>query len=169
MKLELLALHLLSAIAMCGAQSGTPDGRMQAEYYVASYAKHYRVPLALVRAIVERESNWQVCSVSPKAAIGLTQLMPLTAQWLGVTDRCNPAQNTSGGVRYLASLMQRFHNDLRLVAAAYYVGEGKIGRRGLHYRNADVFLYVSRIRTGYLREAGIETSAQKIHEKRDVR
>jgi soluble lytic murein transglycosylase-like protein len=86
----------------------------------------------LVRAIVERESDWRVCAVSPKGAVGLMQLMPTTAQRLRVRDRCNIDQNVSGGVRYLAWLMQLFHNDLRLVAA-YYAGEHVIGRRGLAY------------------------------------
>ena len=115
MKSILIAMQMLCAISICGAQSSTRTTRMEAEYYVAEYAKHYRVPVALVRAIVERESNWQVCTVSPKGAVGLMQLMPATAQRLGVTDRCNPGQNVSGGVRYLARLMRRFHNDLRLV------------------------------------------------------
>lgn len=158
MKLGLIALQMLFAIAICAAQSGTRTTRMAAEYYVAAYAKHYRVPVALVRAIVERESNWQVCTVSRKGAVGLMQLMPLTAQQLGVSDRCNPDQNVSGGVRHLARLMWRFHNDLRLVAAAYYVGEEKIIQRGFSYGNPDVIAYVSRIRTAYLREAGSEAS-----------
>ena len=158
MKSILIAMQVLCAISICGAQSSTPTTRREAEYYVAAYAKHYRVPVALVRAIVERESNWQVCTVSPKGAVGLMQLMPATAQRLGVADRCNPGQNISGGVRYLAWLMRRFHNDLRLVAAAYYVGEDKICRRGLSYRNPDVLAYVLAIRTAYLREAGIEPS-----------
>jgi soluble lytic murein transglycosylase-like protein len=169
MKLGLIAVQVLSTIAICEAQSVTPATRMEAEYYVAAYTKHYRVPLALVRAIVDHESNWQVCTVSPNGAVGLMQLMPPTAQRLGVSDRCDPAQNISGGVRYLAWLMRRFPNDLRLVAAAYYVGEEKIAQRGLRYRNPDVFAYVSRIRTAYLREAGIESRGQITHEKRDVR
>ena len=59
------------------------------------------------------------------------QLMPVTARRLGVGDRCNLEQNVSGGVRYLAWLMRQFHDDLRLVAAAYYVGEDTIGKEGL--------------------------------------
>jgi soluble lytic murein transglycosylase-like protein len=81
------------------------------------------------------------------------QLMPVTARRLGVVDRCNIDQNVSGGVRYLAWLMQQFHNDLRLVAAAYYAGEDVIVRRDLGYGNPDVVAYVARIRTTYLREA----------------
>ena len=54
-------------------------------------------------------------------------------------DRCNPDQNVSGGVRYLAGLMWRFHNDLRLVAAAYYAGEEKIVQRVLSYLSKSCF------------------------------
>jgi soluble lytic murein transglycosylase-like protein len=168
MKSILIAVQMLCAIA-CGAQAGTQTTRMEAEYYVAAYAEHYRVPVALARAIVERESNWHVCTISPKGAVGLMQLMPMTAQRLGVNDRCNPSQNVSGGVRYLAWLMRLFHNDLRLVAAAYYVGEDKISHRGFSYRNPDVLAYVSRIRTAYLREAGNEPSDKLIPGQKDVR
>jgi len=66
-------------------------------------------------------------------------------------------------------LMRQFHNDLRLVVAAYYTGEDKIGRRGLAYRNPDVVAYVSAIRTSYLREAGVEPTSPNTAQKRDVR
>jgi soluble lytic murein transglycosylase len=169
MKASLIVVQILCAISICWSQSDNRTTRMQAEYYVATYANHYRVPLALARAIVERESNWQPCAVSPKGAVGLMQLMPATAHQLGVTKRFNLEQNVSGGVRFLAWLMQRFHGDLRLVTAAYYVGEDRIGRRGLSYGNSDVLAYVSRIRTTYIREAGIEPDGKNTIAKRDVR
>ncbi len=97
------------------------------------------------------------------------KLMPMTAERLGVRDRCNLDQNVSGGVAYLAWLMQQFHNDLRLVAAAYYAGEDAIGRRDLEYQNRDVVAYVAAIRIAYLREAGIQSGNKRIIEKRDVR
>jgi soluble lytic murein transglycosylase-like protein len=155
MKSALIVVGMLCTISIGWAQSGKSPARIEAEYYVTAYARHYRVPVALVRAIVEHESNWQSCVISPKGAVGLMQLMPDTAKRLGATDRCNLHQNVYGGVRYLAWLMQRFHNDLRLVAGAYYVGEDTISRRGLDYRNSEVVLYVSTIRTTYLREAGM--------------
>lgn len=169
MKPALILAQVLSAISICWAQSPKPQARLEAEYYVLAYAQHYRVPVALVRAIVERESQWQTCAVSPKGAAGLMQLMPLTAQRLGVRDRCNIEQNVSGGVRYLAWLMRQFHNDLRLVAAAYYAGEDVVGRRYLGYRNPDVTAYVARIRTTYLRQAGIKPRTTNISSERDVR
>jgi soluble lytic murein transglycosylase len=160
---------MLCAISIGWAQSGRTPARIEAEYYVSAYSQHYQVPIALVRAIVGRESNWQRCVISPKGAVGLMQLMPASAKRLSVTDRCNLDHNVSGGVRYLAWLMRRFHNDLRLVAAAYYVGEDTIRRRGLAYRNLDVVTYVRAIRTTYLREAAIEAESKNITAKRDVR
>ena len=169
MKSALIVALILCAISICSAQSGRPPTRTEAEYYITAYPQHYRVPIALARAIVERESNWQPCPISPSGAMGLMQLMPATAKRLGVTDRCNIDQDVSGGVRYLAWLMKRFHNDLRLVAAAYYVGEDMICRRGLDYRNSDVITYVSTIRTTYLREAAVENESNNTAKKRDVR
>jgi soluble lytic murein transglycosylase-like protein len=169
MKPILILAQVLFAISICWAQSPKSQARLEAEYYVAAYAQHYRVPVSLVRAIVERESNWQPCSVSPKGAVGLMQLMPATARRLGVGNRCNIDQNISGGVRYLAWLMQQFHKDLRLVAAAYYAGEGVIGKRDLAYRNPDVVSYVARIRTTYLRETGIKPRTTNTSSERDVR
>ena len=168
MRPALILAQVLSAISICWAQSPKLQARLEAEYYVAAYAQHYRVPVSLVRAIVERESNWQPCTVSPKGAVGLMQLMPVTAMRFGVGNRCNIDQNVSGGVRYLAWLLQRFHNDLRLVAAAYYAGEDAIGRRDLGYRHPDVIAYVARIRTTYLRQAGIKPRTTNTSSERDV-
>jgi len=169
MKAVLILPLIAFALSNCWAQLPRPQGRLEAEYYIAAYAQHYRVPIALVRAIVERESNWQPCAVSPKGAVGLMQLMPVTARRLGVGNRCNIDQNISGGVHYLAWLIQQFHNDFRLVAAAYYAGEVVIGRRTLAYGNPAVVSYVARIRTTYLRETGIKPRTTKTSSERDVR
>jgi soluble lytic murein transglycosylase-like protein len=169
MKSVLIMVQMLCAIAFCAAQSGNRTTRLEADYYVTLYAEFYRVPVALVRAIVQHESNCQVCSVSPKGAVAFTQLTPATAQRLGISDLSNLGQNGWGGVRYLAGVIRRFHNDLRLVAAAYYGGEDGITKRGLCDRNPDVIAYVSRIRPAYLLETEIEPGSRKAPQKRDVR
>jgi soluble lytic murein transglycosylase-like protein len=156
-------------VTSCAAQGSKPTTKPASEYYVAAYAAHYRVPIPLVRAIVERESSWRPCTISSKGAVGLMQLMPSTAQRLGVRDRCNIDQNVSGGVRYLAWLMRKFHGDSRLASAAYYAGEDIVSRRGLAYRNPDVVAYVSRIRTTYLRLAAQKTEISGTTQKRDIR
>lgn len=144
MKTAVLVLTLL-AFPPCWAGTGDAS-RQEAESYVAAYARHYGVPVDFVRAVVEQESGWHRCAVSRKGAAGLMQLMPETARRLNVHDRCDVEQNVSGGVRHLARLMAKFHGDLRLVAAAYYVGERVIEARGLQYANPDVVGYVASIR-----------------------
>lgn len=142
---------ILFATHSCVAQ--TCDGvRREAEYYTAAYAKQYGLPVEFVRAVVEQESGWHPCAVSAKGAVGLMQLMPQTALWLGVQNRCNIQQNISGGIRYLAWLNRRFHGDLRLVAAAYYAGEHVVDVLGLRYSNRDVVAYVASIRSGVERQ-----------------
>jgi soluble lytic murein transglycosylase-like protein len=169
MKQVFASLLVISAVTSCSAQAARPTSRTESEYYVAAYAEHYRVPVPLVRAIVERESSWRPCAISPKGAVGLMQLMPATAQRLHVSDRCNIDQNVSGGVRYLAWLTGKFHGDFRLVSAAYYAGEGIVSRRGLAYHNPHVVAYVFQIRTTYLRFAQTKSSLQETTQKRDIR
>jgi len=163
---------LLFAVANLFAQArkaAQQQDRREAEYYVSVYARHYHVPVPLVRAVIERESNWKICAVSPKGAKGLMQLMPETARRLSVTDSCNINQNISGGVRYLAWLMRLFHNDLRLVAAGYYAGEDIVARRGLCYHNRDVVSYVARIRATYMLQAGAADNFGTTTSKRVMR
>ena len=150
-------LVILVLATPCWAASGYGD-RREAEYYVAAYAQHYRVPVEFVRALVEQESAWRRCAISSKGAAGLMQLMPETARRLGVQDRCDLQQNISGGVRHLAYLMAKFHGDLRLVAAAYYAGERVIEAKGLRYSNADVVAYVTRLRERFERQKKFQSA-----------
>jgi soluble lytic murein transglycosylase-like protein len=144
-------LLLLVASHFCWAGQAE-EQRREAEYYVAAYARHYNVPVEFVRAVVEQESGWKRCPVSSRGAAGLMQLMPGTAERLNVRNRCDLNQNVSGGVRYLAWLMNKFHGDLRLVAAAYYAGENTVQRRGLSYSNPDVVTYVTSVRERFARQ-----------------
>jgi soluble lytic murein transglycosylase-like protein len=164
-----LALFVGTSLHAQSAKPAQPRDRREAEYYVSLYARHYRVPVPLVRAIIQRESNWRPCAVSAQGAKGLMQLMPETARRLGVRESCNINQNISGGVRYLAWLMRLFHNDFRLVAAGYYAGEDIVARRGLSYRNADVIAYVKKIRATYVLEAGVADDFGKTTSKRVMR
>lgn len=136
----------LIIISLCTPLLASSSGREEAEYYAAACAEHYGVPLEFVRAVIEQESAWRPCTYSIKGAAGLMQLMPETAARLGVRHRCDIRQNISGGVRYLSWLMQQFHGDLRLVAAAYYAGEKVVLAHGLDYRNPDVVAYVAALR-----------------------
>jgi len=150
-------LLILALATHCWAASQRED-RQEAEYYVAAYAQHYRIPVEFVRALIEQESAWRRCAISNKGAAGLMQLMPDTARRLGVQDRCDQRQNISGGVRHLAYLMAKFHGDFRLVAAAYYAGERVIEAKGLGYSSPDVVAYVTHLRERFERQKGFQSA-----------
>src|SRR5215469_11438320 len=117
--------------------------------WVEYYAGAYRVPVELVEAIIDEESGWNPDAVSGKGAAGIMQLMPTTASRFGVHSRFRVNENVRGGVAYLAWLMSRFGGDLRLVTAAYYVGERPIRAHGLRYSSIDVQGYVKRVARRY--------------------
>jgi len=101
----------------------------------------------LIHAVILAESAYDPQAVSPKGAMGLMQLMPATAKRFNVSDAFDPAQNISGGARYLKFLMERFDNDLELVTAAYNAGEGaveKYGRSIPPYKETQ--LYVKKVK-----------------------
>jgi Transglycosylase SLT domain len=89
----------------------------------AAAAKH-NVPEDLFLRLVQKESGWNAAAVSPKGAIGLAQIMPSTADHLGV-DISDPAQNLDGGARYLRQMYDRF-GSWRLALAAYNAGPGAV-------------------------------------------
>jgi soluble lytic murein transglycosylase-like protein len=79
---------------------------------------------------MEQESHFNPRVVSPKGARGLRQLMPGTSARFGVRRPHDPAQNISGGTRYLKQLLDRFNNRVDLVLASYNAGEGAVIRFG---------------------------------------
>ena len=100
---------------------------------------------ALIRAIIHAESAFNPRAMSLKGAQGLMQLMPGTANDMGVLDAFDPTQNIRGGARYLGLLMKNFNGDARLAAAAYNAGPGAVQ----HYNGVPPFaetqVYVQRV------------------------
>jgi soluble lytic murein transglycosylase-like protein len=140
-------LIALAAPFVCSAQATTV--RELAALHVELYSRAHQVPVELVEAIIEVESNWSPHAVSPKGAVGLMQLMPATAVRFGVRNRFDIQDNIRGGVAYLAWLIRLFDGDLRLAVAAYFVGESQILLRGLALSSPEVFRYVSRVAQRY--------------------
>jgi len=102
---------------------------------VIQAASHYQVDPALVKAIIMAESGYNPRAISKKGAKGLMQLMPATAQALGVEDVFNPKQNIRGGVRYFKQLVNQFDGDVKLALAAYNAGS----RNVRHYQGIPPF------------------------------
>ncbi|MBI5191199.1 MAG: lytic transglycosylase domain-containing protein [Nitrospirae bacterium] len=90
----------------------------------------YNVDPSLVKGIIKAESAFNPRAVSPKGAKGLMQLMPSTADDMGVSDMFDPEQNIEGGVRYLRYLLDNFNGDVELSVAAYNCGQGRVMRNG---------------------------------------
>jgi soluble lytic murein transglycosylase-like protein len=121
-------------------------------------AQRHSVDYALVKAVIRAESNFNPKAVSRAGAKGLMQLMPATADALGVDDSFHPEDNIQGGVRYLRYLLDLFEGDLHLSLAAYNAGENAVFRHnGIPpYRKTQTFIQrVLRYSQEYSSESGI--------------
>jgi soluble lytic murein transglycosylase-like protein len=93
-------------------------------------AKTQNVEPKLLRAVIEQESGFHPCAVSPKGAKGLMQLMPDTAGQFGVTDPLDITQNIQAGARYLKQLLDRYKGDLPQALGAYNAGPTAVDQAG---------------------------------------
>ncbi len=131
--------------------AGEVDGGSSRQFdsFIQEASQLYQLPDAFVRAVVKVESNFNPRVVSHVGAMGLMQLMPRTAQSMGVRDPFDPRQNILGGTRYLRVLANLFGGDLVLTIAAYNAGEGAVMR----YRGVPPYdetrRYVRRVLTHY--------------------
>ena len=91
-------------------------------------SRSYGVSHSLIKAVIHAESLFDKNAVSRAGAQGLMQLMPKTAQAMGVHNSFNARQNIQGGTKYLKYLMGKFDNNLTLIIAAYNAGEGNVRR-----------------------------------------
>ena len=165
-----MVCFLVLLVGTAGAQA--PDARPPrglsarwAEYYAAVY----QVPVDLVAAIIDEESGWNPYAVSNKGAVGIMQLMPATAERFGVRNRFLVQENIRGGVAYLAWLKQKFNGDLRLITAAYYVGEYPISTRGLEYSSPDVQNYVKRVAHRYRVRRVLRAQSELVRQTQTLR
>jgi hypothetical protein len=107
-----------------------PPGGGDLRELAAAAARRHGLDPDLVMAVVSVESSFRPQAVSPKGAQGLMQLMPKTAEALGVEDALDPAQNLDGGARHLGQLLTVYGGDLTRALAAYNAGEGAVLRHG---------------------------------------
>ncbi|MDI7267986.1 MAG: lytic transglycosylase domain-containing protein [Myxococcota bacterium] len=110
------------------ARDRSPDRYSRYDGHIREAATLYRIPEALIRAVMRVESDYDPNVVSWAGAQGLMQLMPGTAARMEVSDPFDPRQNILGGTRYLRFLANLFQGDLVLTIAAYQAGEGSIVR-----------------------------------------
>ena len=99
--------------------------------WVYAAENRHALPLGLLDALVWTESRYNPMALSPAGAVGLAQLMPVTAVELGVANRYDPVASIEGGARYLRQMLDRF-GSVHLAVAAYNAGPGAVSRaRGI--------------------------------------
>lgn len=86
----------------------------------------YSLDPKLVLSVIAVESNFEHGAQSPKAAMGLMQLIPDTAQRFNVRNAYNATQNLRGGMAYLRWLLSYYRGNIVYVLAAYNAGEGRV-------------------------------------------
>ena len=107
-----------------------PLGDLEVTPLIDGAAKAQDLEANLLRAVIEQESAYRPCAVSPKGAKGLMQLMPDTAARLGVTDVFDVKENIEAGAKYLKQLLGRYKGDLPQALGAYNAGPSAVDQAG---------------------------------------
>lgn len=97
---------------------------------ISKYADKNGLDEDFVKAVINQESGFNPNATSKCGAMGLMQLMPSTAQGLGVINAYDAEQNIEGGTKYLKGLLDRFGNDKSLALAAYNAGPNAVKKYG---------------------------------------
>lgn len=127
------------------------------EELIESFSNQYNVDSDFIKAIIKQESGFNTKATSPKGAMGLMQLMPATAESMGVTDAYNPSQNIEGGVKYLKGLLDRFDNNKELALAAYNAGPTAVKKYGGIPPYKETQNYVNSIMSAYEQMKNFQT------------
>lgn len=120
------------------------DGSTTVEGMIMQTASEYGVDPKLARAIAIAESDMNQDEISPVGAVGVMQLMPETAESLGV-DPYDTSENIVGGVKYIRQMLDTFEGDVPLAVAAYNAGPNAVKRYGGIPPYAETQNYVGRV------------------------
>ena len=108
--------------------ASTSSGNADIDALIEQYSAKNGLDSAFVKAVIKQESGFQPKVTSSCGAMGLMQLMPATANSLGVKDAYDPEQNIAGGTKYLKGLLDRFGGDKSLALAAYNAGPNAVAK-----------------------------------------
>lgn len=98
---------------------------------IVQYGERYGVDYRLLTSIIAIESSFRRDAISSSGAIGMGQLKPDTAKWLGVVNPFDPVDNIAGTARFLGWLVRKYNGNLEYALSAYYQGPGYVDRNGV--------------------------------------
>ncbi len=104
--------------------------KLYIENVVDDVSQKYNISPSLIKAIIKTESNFNPNALSSAGAQGLMQLMPGTANTLGVQDPWDVTENIEGGVKYFNEQLNNFNGDVSLALAAYNAGPNSVKKYG---------------------------------------
>jgi Transglycosylase SLT domain len=130
---------------------------------VNSASETYHLDPDLVNSVIHAESGFNSHAVSPKGAQGLMQLMPQTANNLGVGNAFDPKQNVGGGSAYLRELLEHYNFDLVKALAAYNAGPERVEKYNGVPPFRETRAYVAHIIHEYNQKKIAQEKAEKAH------
>lgn len=124
-------LHFTNVPTSSRYQFYRNDGeRYRLETLINHFAEKFSLDAALIKAVIKVESDFNPRVVSSKGAQGLMQLMPVTAQEVGVSNPFDPSQSIYGGSLYLRKMLDSFGLNLDYALAAYNAGPSTVRKYG---------------------------------------
>lgn len=94
---------------------------------ILRFSRKHNVDPLLIAALIKVESNFKQEVMSNKGAIGLMQLMPETADGLGINP-FNMTSNLEGGIKHFSWLLKKYNGSIGLSLAAYNAGSGNLAK-----------------------------------------
>lgn len=140
-----------TAVVSCRKMTPTKLEKRASSYTdtIEAYSIAYEVDPKLVKAIIATESCFDRKAISSVGARGLMQLMPATANELGVKDSFNANQNIRGGIKYFSQMLMRFNDNTELALAAYNAGPNAVEKYGGIPPYAETKGYVKKVLKRY--------------------
>lgn len=158
--------------ALPTAPASPAPSRKAIDALIPAIATRHGVEVALVRAVVTAESNYDAHAISPAGAVGLMQLMPATAADYGVHSieaLFDPETNLNTGTRHLKRLLNKYSNDYGRVIMAYNAGEGVVDRTNSRVTYLETLNYTEAVILAYRRNGGEQPTQAALNQVRALR